>query len=411
MTRLTLTSRLTLVGADISVDLKLSLQMARTGKGRKPRDDSQEEGAPEYVEISDTTAGGSTAAEDDPQEDYIERMGILSRLWLENVRCNQKGAYEELLNQLVVLAHEAYPLLSMAKAEEVLGCIQDTSGQYLIGDKGFVLQVEKDDCIIRRTNWKRVGKATEREDVKKALDRYYEVADELAKSQNAAIEAIEALGENLDDHDTIVNILKHVQNPCVQVTATQEEVAYQPCFPRHEDAVVTFDNYIAAMEDLASKHSTYMEELWQVMQVATTHNATLTVMNNVFIPPIQVTVTSRNHAEAAEGRPMQELATARHVPDPQALPPNCTESTRVLAALLSFVLQREMGQRVTAAECATAFKCDADIMTHVTTGKKTKGKGGKGTKRKSSAASSSRTSPRKKRKQAETKEEDDDNDD
>ena len=165
------------------------------------------------------------------------------------------------------------------------------------------------------------------------------------------------------------------------------------------------------MEDLAAKHSVYMEELWQVMQVATTHNATLTVMNNVFIPPIQVTETSRSHAEAAEGKPIQDLVTAQHMPDPQALPPNCTESTRVLAALLSFVLQREVGQRATAAECAAAFQCDADIMMQVTTGKKTKGKGGKGTKRKSSAASGSRTSPRKKAKQSEPKEEDDDGED
>ena len=102
------------------------------------------------MEISDTTAGGSTAPEDNPQEeDYIEpRMGILSRLWLDNVRSNQGGTYEELLDQLLVLAHEVYPLLADAKAEEVLSCVQDTSGQYLIGDKGFVLQVEKDDCII-----------------------------------------------------------------------------------------------------------------------------------------------------------------------------------------------------------------------------------------------------------------------
>ena len=215
-----------------------------------------------------------------------------------------------------------------------------------------------------------MGKATDREDVKKALDGYYEVADELAKSQNSAMEAIEALGENLDDHDTIVNILKHIQNPCIQVTATQEKLVYQPCFPRGEDAVVAFDNYIGAMEDLAAKHSRYMEELWQVMQVATTHNATLTVMNNVFIPPIQVTVTSRSHAEAAEGKPIRDLVTAWHMPDPQALPPNCTESTRILAALLSFVLQREVGQRATAAECAAAFQCDVDIMMQVTTGKK-----------------------------------------
>ena len=411
MTRLTLTSRLTQSGAGISIDLELSLQMARTGKRKQPGDDSQEEGGPEYVEISDTTAGGSTAPEDNPQEDYIERMGVLSKLWADNVRSNQGGAYEELLDQLLVLAHEVYPLLADAKAEEVLGCIKDTSGQYLIGNKGFVLQVEKDDCIIRRTNWKKVGKATDREDVKKALDTYYEIAEGLAKAQDTAMEAIEALGENLVDHDTIVNILKHIQNPCIQVTATQEKLAYQPCFPRDEDAVVAFDNYVGAMEDLAAKHSVYMEELWQVMQVATTHNATLTVMNNVFIPPIQVTVTSRSHTEATEGKPIQELVTARHLPDPQALPPSCTESTRVLAALLSFVLQREVsGQQATAAECATAFKCDADIMRQVTTGKKTKGKGGKGTKRKTSAASGSRTSPRKKARIAEQKEEDDDED-
>ena len=160
------------------------------------------------------------------------------------------------------------------------------------------------------------------------------------------------------------------------------------------------------------KHSVYMEKLWQVMQITTTHNATLTVMNNVFILPIQVTVTSRDHTETTEGKPIQELATARHIPDPQSLPPNCTESTRVLAALLSFVLQREIGeQRATAAECATAFQCDANIMIQVTTGKKTKGKGGKGTKRKSSIASGSRSSPRKKAKTSEQKEEDDDDED
>ena len=180
------------------------------------------------------------------------------------------------------------------------------------------------------------------------------------------MEAIEALGENLDDHDTIVNILKNNPESLHSGDGDAGGAGIRTMFPQKRgSAVVTFDNYIGAMEDLGAKHSTYMEELWQVMQVATTHNRALTVMNNVFIPPIQVTVTSRNHAEAAEGKPIQELATAWHVPDPQALPPNCTESTRVLAALLNFVLQREMGQRVTAAECATAFKCDADIMRQV----------------------------------------------
>ena len=55
-------------------------------------------------------------------------------------------------------------------------------------------------------------------------------------------------------------------------------------------------------------------------------------MNNVFIPPIQVTVTSRAQAEAAGGKPLQEMATTCHTPNPQTLPPECSESTRVLAA-------------------------------------------------------------------------------
>ena len=383
--------------------------MAKTRQGKKPGDDSQEEGGPEIVEVSDTMAGGSTAPEDNPNEDYVDRMGILSQLWLDNVRSNQIDAYRELLEQLLVLAHEVYPLLSDAEAEAVLGCIQDTSGQYLIGDKGFVLEVAKDDCIIRRKSWKRVGKAMEREDVKKALDDYYQEADELAKSQNMVMEIIEGLGEVIDDHDTIVNILKHVQNPCIQVTATQEKLAYTPCFPRNEEAAVKFDCYIGAMEELAMRHSVYMEKLWQVMQVCTTHNAVLNVMNNVFIPPIQVTVTSRDQTETTEGKPIQELAIAHHIPDPQALPPDCSGSTRVLAALLSFVLQKQIaGQQATAAECATAFQCDINVMKQLTTGKKTSGKGGRGTKRKSSLASWSRSSTRKKAKTSGPKTEDDD---
>ena len=161
------------------------------------------------------------------------------------------------------------------------------------------------------------------------------------------------------------------------------------------------------------RHSVYMEKLWQVMQVCTTHNAVMDVMNNVFIPPIQVTVTSRNQAEAAEGKPIQELVIACHIPDPQALTQGCSKSTRMLAALLSFVLQRQItGQQATAAECAAAFQCDANIMKQLATGKKTSGKGGRGTKWKSSSASGTRSSMRKKAKTSEPKaEEDDDEED
>ena len=123
--------------------------MAKTRHGKRPGESSQEEEGPEILEVSDTTAGASTSPEDNPNEDYVEQLGMLSQLWLDNVRNGQVEAYRELLEQLLSLAHEIYPLLANADAEAVLGCIQDTSGQYLVGERGFVLQVTKDDAIIR----------------------------------------------------------------------------------------------------------------------------------------------------------------------------------------------------------------------------------------------------------------------
>ena len=220
------------------------LQMARPRRGRKMGEDSQEEEGQELIEVSDTTCRASTGPEDNPNEDYVEKLGMLSQLWLDNVRNNQVEAYRELLEQLFALSQEIYPLLSDADVEAVLGCVQDTSGQYLVGEKGFMLQVTKEDAIIRRKNWKKIGKAAGKGDVKKALDEYYQEADALVQSQNMVMDTIEKLGEVISDHDTFVNILNHIQNPCrMQVTAMQEHAASTPRFPRNEEATVKFDQY------------------------------------------------------------------------------------------------------------------------------------------------------------------------
>ena len=335
--------------------------MARTGRGKKGHGSHRGEDEEDAVEISDTTVG--TEPEDNPNEEYVEKLGILSQLWLDNVRNNQVEAYRELLDQLFILAREIYPLLSEADAEAVLSCIEDKSGQYLVGEKEFVLQVTKDDAVIRHKSWKGIGKTADRQEIKKALDEFYQEADTLAQTQSGMMDAIEELGEAIADHDTIVNILKHLQNPCIQVTATQEHADAVPRFPRCEEAAGKFDQYVASVEDLAMRHSAYMERLWQLAQVSTTHTAVLDVMNNVFIPPIQVTMTSRAQAEAAGGKPLQEMAISCHTPDPQTLSPKCSESTRVLAALVSFALQsRISGQQATAAKCAMNFQCDVTLM-------------------------------------------------
>ena len=386
--------------------------MAKTRHGKRPGESSQEEEGPEIVEVSDTTAGASTSPEDNPNEDYVEQLGMLSQLWLDNVRNGQVEAYRELLEQLLSLAHEIYPLLANADVEAVLGCIQDTSGQYLVGERGFVLQVMEDDAIIRRGRWSGIGRAAEKEDIERTLDEYYHEADALAQAQNKVMDMVGGLGEVIGGHGAVVNIVKHIQNPCVQVTATQGSAASIPHFPRDEEARTKLDNYVGVMEELATAHSIYMEKLWHLMQFCTNHNAVIDVMNNVFLPPIQVTIMSRDQAETEGGKPLQELATARHTPDPQALPPDCSESMRVLAALVSLVLQRQIaGQTATAATCAEAFGCDATTMERLAIGKKVSSKGGKRTKRKSSSTSGQKDNTRKKAKATGLKVEDDEEDD
>ena len=179
--------------------------MAKTRHGKPTGESSQEEEGPEIIEVSDTTAGASTSPEDNLPNTYIDQLGMLSQLWLDNVRNSQTEAYRELLEQLLSLSHEIYPLLADTDVEAVLGCIKDTLSYYLVGERGFVLQVTKDDCIIRQKRWIKVERTGDKEEVKKALDEYYHEADALAQAQNKVMDAIEELGAVMEDHDTLIN--------------------------------------------------------------------------------------------------------------------------------------------------------------------------------------------------------------
>ena len=165
------------------------------------------------------------------------------------------------------------------------------------------------------------------------------------------------------------------------------------------------DEFMVALQELGESHSNYMEKLWSLQQECTNMNAVLDVMNNVFIPPIQVTVTSRSQEEAKEGKSFQELATSRQVPDLEKLPAQCSESTRVLAAFAYFVLLRQIsGQPATAATCAEVYSCNAVTLEQLVTGKVESSKGGKGTKAK--RKSSTQGGPKLKK----TKDDEEDND-
>ena len=343
--------------------------MARTGRGRRTGEGSLEDPEVEIVGeqtpgTSDTMAGASTGVEDNPSNTYLDQLNMLA----QNVRTNQAGAYRELMEQLLELAHEIFPLLAQADTGAVLGSVEISSGRFLVGEHGFALQITKEDSITHHKKWVSVERT---EEVRVALGNYYQAVCALGDTQGKFMDTLEELGRLVTDHDTFVNIIKHVQNPCVQVAAEAERSeARAPQLPRGKAAKDVLTEYYEAAEDLATIHGCYMEKLWQLQMQCSDQNAFLNVTNHVYIPNVQVTVPSRSQEEAAEGRIFQQLATARQVPDHNKLPASCSGSTRTLAALVHFILFRQIsGQTVTVANCARDFKCDATILEQLTTGK------------------------------------------
>ena len=96
--------------------------MARTGNKNCRGEGSQEDTDIEIIEeqtapsMLDTTVGASTGTEDNPSNMYLDQITMLAQLWSENVRTGQAGAYRELMEQLLELAHEIFSLLVQADA-------------------------------------------------------------------------------------------------------------------------------------------------------------------------------------------------------------------------------------------------------------------------------------------------------
>ena len=223
------------------------------------------------------------------------------------------------------------------------------------------------------------------------------------------MDSLKKLGRLVTNHDTFVNIIKHVQNPCVQVTAEADSSEVRtPQFLKLKEAKEALSGYYEVVEDLTNNHASYMEKLWQLQGQCTDQNIFLDVTNQVYIPAVQVTVTSRHQEETAEGKTFQQLAASRHTPNPEKLPTSCLGSTRTLAALVYFILFRQVsGEPATVAECTRDFKCDATMLEQLTTGKTDGDKQSKGPKSKRKSSRLSKKAAKKAKRDDDNEEEDD----
>ena len=135
------------------------------------------------------------------------------------------------------------------------------------------------------------------------LTKYYGAANAICNGQNRYIDALEALRKVVRDHNMFMNILNHIQIPCVQVTAQASSTeARQPRFPNTEDAKDTPTMYYDAVQNLSEEHMNYMDKSWKA--TGTVHKPKtffLALLIKFTFQQLQVTVTTRQQEERAEG--------------------------------------------------------------------------------------------------------------
>ena len=74
---------------------------------------------------------------------------------------------------------------------------------------------------------------------------------------------------------------KHIQNPCVHVTAEAESSeARTPRFPNSKEAKKALSRYYEAVQDLGNDHSSNKEKLWQLQTQCTDQN----ILNQSSLP-------------------------------------------------------------------------------------------------------------------------------
>ena len=122
--------------------------MVRTTRSGRKDDAGERPQEEEDVEIIDPPvprAGVSTGTGAQHEDPHMQQLVMLGQIWVDSVREEQATAYRDLLEQLLVVSHEIYLLLTQADGRAVVESVQDTTGKYLEGKHGFSLQVTKED--------------------------------------------------------------------------------------------------------------------------------------------------------------------------------------------------------------------------------------------------------------------------
>ena len=120
-----------------------------------------------------------------------------------------------------------------------------------------------------------------------------------------------------------------------------------------------------------------MQKTREIQEVVDDDDIFLDIIRQVQLLAVQVMVRMRSEEEKLQGKTYQEPSMTQHLPNYKKLPPNVTDATRTIAALMYYALHKQLtGKARSQQVCSNDFGCKTTPFKRLVTGKKQPG--GKG---------------------------------
>ena len=158
-----------------------------------------------------TQTAAKNPDEDEPPAltKYVMEYKAVGKAWLDSVVKDEEEAYIKLFNKLMELGSPYIDNFDQADREQVFKCIRDKTGRFL-NDDDFMVYIETEE-----ENEK--PKYVFTRDAKLALTDYYDAVHTLCEAQQNFAKSTQVLEKKIEDKSILLDIIKQVQLPSVQV--------------------------------------------------------------------------------------------------------------------------------------------------------------------------------------------------
>ena len=163
----------------------------------------------------------------------------------------------------------------------------------------------------------------------------------------------------------------------VTYVETKEE-KQKPRYVLTSDAKVALTDYYDAVHTLCEAQQNFVKSTQVLEKKIADKSIFLDIIKQVQLPSVKVEIRTVEEMERMEGKTYRELTLICHPPNFKRINPNANEQTRMMAAYIYCVLQKQItGTRASQTGCATDFKCQTTPFKRLIMGKRQPGRPGR----------------------------------